>query len=148
MLQVVLFNVTNGLIIGAFYVLMALGLSLCCFALGWLTVPFSGVGITLGTIGLVVPLVAKRSGVILPACGIAANAVALLVVLVGHLLGMSLFGLPEDGDVHANDLHMLFIPVTIFYGLAFILVLWTRLGSERSEVTLKLVRWSFFVDIP
>ncbi len=28
MLQVVLFNVTNGLIIGAFYVLMALGLSL------------------------------------------------------------------------------------------------------------------------
>ena len=28
MWQVVLFNVTNGLIIGAFYVLMALGLSL------------------------------------------------------------------------------------------------------------------------
>ena len=28
MLQLVLFNVTNGLIIGAFYVLMALGLSL------------------------------------------------------------------------------------------------------------------------
>ncbi len=28
MLQIVLFNVTNGLIIGAFYVLMALGLSL------------------------------------------------------------------------------------------------------------------------
>ena len=63
------------------------------------------------------------------------------------VLGMSLFGLPEDGDVHANDLHMLFIPVTIFYGLAFILVLWTRLGSERSEVTLKLVRWSFFVGV-
>jgi branched-chain amino acid transport system permease protein len=28
MLQVVLFNLTNGLIVGAFYVLMALGLSL------------------------------------------------------------------------------------------------------------------------
>ncbi len=28
MLQVILYNVTNGLIIGAFYVLMALGLSL------------------------------------------------------------------------------------------------------------------------
>ena len=28
MLQLVLFNVTNGLIVGAFYVLMALGLSL------------------------------------------------------------------------------------------------------------------------
>jgi branched-chain amino acid transport system permease protein len=28
MAQVILFNVTNGLIIGAFYVLMALGLSL------------------------------------------------------------------------------------------------------------------------
>ena len=28
MIQLILFNVTNGLIIGAFYVLMALGLSL------------------------------------------------------------------------------------------------------------------------
>ncbi|HEX4086443.1 MAG TPA: glycosyltransferase family 39 protein, partial [Chthoniobacteraceae bacterium] len=63
------------------------------------------------------------------------------------VLGMSLFGLPEEGEIHANDLHMLFIPLTIFYGLAFILVLWTRLGVERSEVTLKLVRWSFFIGV-
>ena len=82
-----------SLVIGVVAIFMALGLTLCCFALGWLTVPFSGVGITLGTIGLVIPLATKRSGIILPACGIAANAVALLVVLVGHLFGMSLFGI-------------------------------------------------------
>jgi hypothetical protein len=63
------------------------------------------------------------------------------------LLGMSLFGLTEDGPIHANDLHILFVPMTIFYALAFVLVLWTRLGADRSEVTLRLVRWAFFVVI-
>jgi serine/threonine protein kinase len=87
-----------SLVIGVVAIFMALGLSLCCFALGWLTVPFSGVGLTLGTIGVVVPLVTKRSGVILPACGVAANAVALLVVIGSHLLGMSAyFGSPSSG---------------------------------------------------
>jgi 4-amino-4-deoxy-L-arabinose transferase-like glycosyltransferase len=63
------------------------------------------------------------------------------------LLGMSVFGLPEDSSIHANDLHVLFIPLMIFYGLAFLLVLWTRMAMERSEVTLRLVRWSFFVGV-
>ena len=63
------------------------------------------------------------------------------------LLGMALFGLPEEGAIHANDLHMLFIPITVFYGMAFILVLWSRLAAERSEAGLRLVRWSFIGGI-
>jgi hypothetical protein len=71
----------------------------------------------------------------------------IFVMWIFAVLGMSLFGLPETGPIHANDLHMLFIPLTIFYGMAFVLVLWTRLGVERSEVTLKMVRWSFLVGV-
>jgi hypothetical protein len=63
------------------------------------------------------------------------------------VLGMSLFGLPEDDFIHANDLHVLFIPLVIFYGLAFVLVLWSRLSAERSEANLKIVRWTFFTVI-
>jgi hypothetical protein len=63
------------------------------------------------------------------------------------VLGMSIFGLPETGLIHANDLHILFIPLTIFYGMAFVLVLWSRLAVERPEVGLRLVRWTFFTGI-
>lgn len=70
-----------------------------------------------------------------------------LLMWLFALLGMSLFGLPETGAIHANDLHVLFIPMMIFYGLAFVLVLWTRLSTERSEVSLRLVRWTFLTAI-
>jgi hypothetical protein len=63
------------------------------------------------------------------------------------VLGMSLFGIGEAGSTDANDLHLLFIPLTIFYGLAFILVLWSRLVVDRPEVSLRLVRWTFFTGI-
>ena len=71
----------------------------------------------------------------------------LLYMWLFAVLGMSFFGLNEDGPIHANDLHVLFIPLTIFYGLAFLLVLWSRLGAERPEVNLKYVRWAFFTAI-
>jgi len=71
----------------------------------------------------------------------------LALMWLSALLGMGLFGLPEDGPIHANDLHVLFIPLTLFYGLAFVLVLWTRLGVERPEANLKIVRWSFFAAV-
>jgi hypothetical protein len=60
---------------------------------------------------------------------------------------MSLFGLNEDDPIHVNDLHVLFIPLTIFYGMAFILVLWSRLAVERSEIGVRLVRWGFFTGV-
>jgi hypothetical protein len=63
------------------------------------------------------------------------------------LLGMSLFSLPDPTPIQPNNLHILFIPLAIFYGMAFVLVLWTRLAAERSEVNLRLVRWSFFTAV-
>jgi len=71
----------------------------------------------------------------------------LFLMWLSALLGMSLFGLPEEGAIHANDLHVLFIPLALFYGLAFVLVLWSRLGAERTEMHLRLVRWAFFTVV-
>lgn len=42
------------------------------------------------------------------------------------VVGMSVFGLSESSGLRANDLHVLFIPLMAFYGLAFILVMWSR----------------------
>ncbi|MDP9290811.1 MAG: glycosyltransferase family 39 protein, partial [Verrucomicrobiota bacterium] len=49
-----------------------------------------------------------------------------LLMWLFALLGMSVFGL-EEKDMSANDLHLLFIPLLTFYGLAFLLVQWSRL---------------------
>jgi hypothetical protein len=51
---------------------------------------------------------------------------------------MCVFGV--DRAVSVNQLHILFLPVMMFYGLAFLLVLWSRLGFE-----LPLVRAIFIV---
>ena len=50
---------------------------------------------------------------------------AVLLMWIGACFGMALCGV--DGAVHSNQLHVLFIPVFIFYGLAFLLELWNRL---------------------
>jgi hypothetical protein len=49
---------------------------------------------------------------------------------------------PFAPDVQANDLHMLFIPLMTAYGLAFALVLWSRL-----ELNFKLVRFGYLAAI-
>lgn len=54
---------------------------------------------------------------------------AILLMWLGAVLGMSVFGV--DRAVSVNQLHILFLPVMIFYGLAFLLVLWSRLGFEQ-----------------
>ena len=51
----------------------------------------------------------------------------ILLMWVFAVLGMSVFGLP-DGVVDPNQLHLLFIPLMTAYGLAFLSVLWSRLG--------------------
>lgn len=60
------------------------------------------------------------------------------------IFGMAFFGMPETTPIKANDLHVLFIPLMTFYGLALILVLWSRL-----EITAKLLRvvfvWVLFI---
>jgi hypothetical protein len=50
---------------------------------------------------------------------------AVVLMWLGAGLGMALCGV--DGPIHSNQLHVLFLPVFIFYGLAFLLELWNRL---------------------
>ncbi|MEI8342101.1 MAG: glycosyltransferase family 39 protein [Verrucomicrobiota bacterium] len=77
----------------------------------------------------------------MPVTGIFRWGVLLMWIMA--VLGMSVFGVNGDeGELQANDLHVLFIPLMIFYGLAFVLVLWTRL-----EINVRLVRISFLVLI-
>jgi hypothetical protein len=54
------------------------------------------------------------------------------------VLGMAIFGMPDSGALQPNDLHILFVPLMTFYGLAFILVMWSRL-----EINIRLVRLGF-----
>lgn len=51
---------------------------------------------------------------------------AVLLMWLGAAAGMSVFGVGRA--VSVNQLHVLFLPVMTFYGLAFLLVLWSRLG--------------------
>ena len=46
----------------------------------------------------------------------------------GAFLGMTVFGIHEEQGVAANQLHLLFVPIMTCFGLAFLLVLWNRLG--------------------
>jgi hypothetical protein len=45
----------------------------------------------------------------------------------GAVFGMSLYGINEEQGFAANQLHLLFIPIMMCYGLAFLLVMWNRL---------------------
>jgi hypothetical protein len=50
----------------------------------------------------------------------------ILLMWAGGFLGMGVFGFSETAGLHANDLHVLFIPAMTYYGLALILVMWSR----------------------
>jgi hypothetical protein len=74
---------------------------------------------------------------------------ALLSMWLMGVLGMSVFGLegkpvgqPYAPPVEANDLHILFVPLFAAYGLAFVLVLWSRLN-----LNVRIVRWAFMTLI-
>ncbi len=54
------------------------------------------------------------------------------------VFGMCVFGMPDSGGLQSNDLHVLFIPLMTFYGLALALVMWSRL-----EINIRLVRLGF-----
>ena len=57
---------------------------------------------------------------------------------LGAVLGMCIFGIHEELDVAANQLHLLFVPLMTCYGLAFLLVLW-----NRTEIDLGIARVAF-----
>jgi len=74
---------------------------------------------------------------------------AMLTMWVFALFGMAVFGLtgpitiqPFSPTVEANDLHILFVPLFAAYGMAFMLVMWSRLS-----IHVKLVRWAFIALI-
>jgi 4-amino-4-deoxy-L-arabinose transferase-like glycosyltransferase len=46
------------------------------------------------------------------------------------VLGMIVYGAPEEKGVAANQLHIVFAPLLTCFGLAFLLVQWNRLGIE------------------
>lgn len=65
---------------------------------------------------------------------------AVLLMWVGAFVGMSIYGV--DAQISVNQLHVLFLPVMVLYGLGFLLVLWGRLGFEQP-----LMRTAFIVLI-
>lgn len=48
-----------------------------------------------------------------------------LLMWVFAVIGMALFGL-GSGVISSNQLHVLFIPIFVLYGLSFLMVLWSR----------------------
>lgn len=59
-----------------------------------------------------------------------------IIMWVGVTVGMTLFGVKEA--VSGNQLHIVFLPAFLLYGLAFLLVLWNRLN-----ISLKALRIVF-----
>ncbi|MEM7385018.1 MAG: hypothetical protein AAF514_08750 [Verrucomicrobiota bacterium] len=48
------------------------------------------------------------------------------------VIGMTIYGIPE-GQKDPNQLHILFAPIMSAYGLAFLTVLWNRIGFETNS---------------
>jgi hypothetical protein len=65
---------------------------------------------------------------------------AIIAIWLFAVLGMSVFGFDDDptSGLHANDLHVLFIPLFVAYGLALIMVMWSRW-----EIRVWLVEYGF-----
>lgn len=70
----------------------------------------------------------------------------ILSMWVFGVLGMAIFGMPDSTPVKSNDLHILFVPLMIFYGLAFVLVMWTRLDINIRFLRLAFLSLIFFIS--
>ena len=53
-----------------------------------------------------------------------------LAMWAGAVFGMALYGINEEQGFAANQLHLIFVPIMICYGFAFLLVLWSRLEVQ------------------
>jgi hypothetical protein len=53
---------------------------------------------------------------------------------LGITLGTALWGFGDLRPVSGNQLHVIFLPVFVLYGTAFLLVLWNRLGISQKEL--------------
>jgi len=50
----------------------------------------------------------------------------LLAMWVSAVIGMAIFGMQEEASLAANQFHLLFVPLFICYGMAYLLVQWDR----------------------
>jgi hypothetical protein len=60
----------------------------------------------------------------------------ILSMWIFAVIGMTIYGLPEwkNGEaLDANQLHILFTPIMTAYGLAFLTVVWNRIGFETNH---------------
>jgi len=62
-----------------------------------------------------------------------------LAMWLGAVAGMTVYGIDEELGVGANQLHLLFVPIMTSFGLAYLLVQWSRL-----EISSRLARLGFF----
>lgn len=56
----------------------------------------------------------------------------LLSMWIFGVMGMTIYGIPE-GILDPNQLHILFAPIMAAYGLAFLTVVWNRIGFETNH---------------
>jgi 4-amino-4-deoxy-L-arabinose transferase-like glycosyltransferase len=66
----------------------------------------------------------------------------ILAMWAGAVFGMALFGIREEQGVAANQLHLIFAPLMTCYGLAYLLVQWSRL-----DISSQLARLAFIVTL-
>lgn len=62
---------------------------------------------------------------------------ALMYMWIFGVFGMSYFGFSDYdllAQLQSNDLHILFIPLFVFYGLSLVLIMWSRLEVQGREV--------------
>ncbi len=74
-----------------------------------------------------------------------------LLMIVSGMLGMAIFGFADSdlqADTEANNLYPLFIPLTTAYGLALVLIMWSRVQvAGRELASVRQVNITFHVII-
>ncbi len=62
---------------------------------------------------------------------------ALLLMFATAVMGMTIFGF-DDQKLQSNDLYVLFIPYLTMYGMAYVLMMWSRYELSRNWVVHRL----------
>ena len=66
-----------------------------------------------------------------------------VMMWVGAAIGMALFGVKET--ISGNQLHIIFLPIFVLYGMAFILILWNRLNVSLPQLRIAFLTIVFFI---
>jgi hypothetical protein len=68
----------------------------------------------------------------------------ILIMWFGLTVGMTLFGV--KGAISGNQLHILFLPIFVIYGTAFLLVLWNRLNFTLAALRIIFLAGIFLIS--